>query len=341
MLKPTTLIRAFISIALIALTASSPTAAQTIADPQSAFQAALPRANAQAVLGERYRFQDIQVAGNWAVAVAEPVPGSAFNNIQLHSAMPMIGLYDPNAYGWQVVIPTPANAAEFNALLTNLPTSLMDEATKAYFEQPLAQNRIGGLRAINYTGHKLPWKKNLIGYAFSKDASGHVNQVDFDIQGLASTADVLASKPGTVVFVKESSNAGQCGNFSNVWKQANMVVLQHAPAEFSWYVHLAFNSVPVAVGDVVTAGTKVGIEGETGYACGVHVHYMVSGGHTASTTPATPMPRRGPAPTASRQQTSPRWRGPTFRTARPTSRKTMGKQIALPQNCKRLLIAQW
>jgi murein DD-endopeptidase MepM/ murein hydrolase activator NlpD len=287
-LKPTLLVRALVSIALVALNASSPTVAQTVPDPKPAFNVALPRVNALAQLGETYAIGDMRVDGNWAIAIADPVPGSAFNSIPVHNAVPMIGVYEAATSSWQIIIPTPANAAEFNALLANLPTTLMDDATRAFFERPLPRGHVGGTRAANFSGHRLPYKKGLIGYAFSKDASGHVNQVDFDIQGLASQGDVLASKAGTVVFVKESSNSGACGNFSTIWRQANMVVIEHAPGELSWYVHLAWNSVPVNVGDVVAAGTKIGIEGDTGYACGIHVHYMVSSGHTAWTNPSDP-----------------------------------------------------
>lgn len=256
------------------------------APPTPAFESALARVDAMSAWGERYALSEVKQDGLWAFAIAEPVLGTAVGGMLVHSVVPLIGVLDQGA--WQVFVPTATTAVEFNALLANLPTSLADEATRAYFEQPLPHGQMSGASALNFSGYKLPWKKGLIGYAFSKDASGHVNQVDFDIQGLAASGDVLASKPGTVVFVKESSNSGACGNFSNVWKQANMVVVQHAPAEFSWYVHLAYNSVPVNVGDVVTFGTKLGVEGETGFACGVHVHFMASSGHTAWTNPADP-----------------------------------------------------
>ena len=50
-------------------------------------------------------------------------------------------------------------------------------------------------------------------------------------------------------------------------------------------MHLAPNSVPVRVGDRIGYGTVIGVEGETGYASGVHLHYMASTGHTAWTPP--------------------------------------------------------
>ena len=170
-----------------------------------------------------------------------------------------------------------------------MPSTLMDQATKAYLSQPLktrATGPLGGTAPANFKGYKLPWAKGLIGYAFNKDGPGHISQIDFDIGGLALTGDVLANKPGTVVFAKQSSNSGACSY--SAWKQANIVVVQTAPSEYAWYVHLAYYSVPVHVGDTVTLGTKLGVEGTTGFACGTHVHFMVSSDHTPWTNPVNP-----------------------------------------------------
>jgi len=284
--RPTLLVSLIMAAALLATSASPPTLAQERDALRRAFEAMLPRLNARAAWGESYTLGEVASDGRWAFAIAEPIPASGFAGFTPHIAVPLIGIREE--HGWLVIAPSPANATEFNVLLNNLPVQLADEATKAYFEQPLPHTGQGAARIQNFTGHKLPWKKGLQAWAFSKDAAGHVNQVDFDIQGLAATGDVLASKPGVVVFVKESSNAGACGNFSSVWKQANMVVVQHGPNEYSWYVHLAYDSVPVNVGDAVSAGAKLGVEGDTGFACGKHVHFMVSSEPATWTNPADP-----------------------------------------------------
>lgn len=133
----------------------------------------------------------------------------------------------------------------------------------------------------SFTGYVLPWPVGQVGAVVRRDGVDHQYQVDFDIPG-----PVVAVKPGTVVFVKQSSNSG-CGSLS-CWQQANMVVVQHDSGEYSWYVHLAYGSVPVVVGTYVSAGTRLGMEGATGYATGPHLHFMVSSGHTAWTNPGDP-----------------------------------------------------
>lgn len=293
MTRPSSLVSILITIFLVAATAPPAQAHPPVGDPYPAFVATLPLLNRRAEWGEDYALTEVGADGFWAYAIAEPIPGSSFVGrdavaFKPHRFVPLIGIWESGA--WQVVIPSPANAAEFNLLLDNLPTTLMDEATKAFVRQPVPRSMphterdAAGIQ--QFSGHKLPWPKGLIAWAFSKDASGHLHQVDFDIQGLAAAGEVVASKPGTVVFVKESSSSGAC-SFS-AWRQTNMVVVQHAADEYSWYVHLAFDSVPVNVGDVVGYGTRLGIEGDTGFACGKHVHYMVSSGHTTWTDPADP-----------------------------------------------------
>lgn len=258
-------------------------------NPQPAFEAALDVLNQRTTVGERYRIAEMQTAGAWSYAIATPAVSSGVDDHASHNFAPMIGVLEGER--WKVLIGSPATAAEFNALLTALPPALMDASTKDFIAQPISQPGVGPLVASNMSGHRLPWRKGAQGFVAQRDGSGHANQVDFDVQGLAATGDVVASKAGTVVFVKESSSSGSCdgANFSNVWKQTNVVVVRHSAGEYSWYVHLAPNSVPVQVGDTVSAGAKIGVEGATGFACGVHIHYMASNAIPASwTDPANP-----------------------------------------------------
>lgn len=138
--------------------------------------------------------------------------------------------------------------------------------------------------------HHFPWKAGLSAKIIAIDecreagcnVKTHKNQIDFGVQPNTS-GEVVASKAGTVAFVKESSTVGGC-NF-NLWQYANLVVVRHAWNEYSWYVHLAHNSVPVYVGQQIKSGTVLGRVGMTGNTCSLHLHYMVSRDHSAWTNP--------------------------------------------------------
>jgi murein DD-endopeptidase MepM/ murein hydrolase activator NlpD len=258
---------------------ATPTPISLFPEAQNAFQAALDTYTQLIAPGKSFRLTEIRSDGIWAYAVAQEVDSQGRE--VPYQFFVLLGRYE-FGQGWRVVIPRLYAAEEYNAFLVTFPDRVIDESTKAYLHQP--ESRISLL--ANFSGHKLPWPAGQIGYVTKKGGSNHENQVDFDILGSGTSGDVYASKPGTVVFVKESSNNGCC-DFS-CWEKANMVVVKHSDGEYSWYVHLAHNSVPVSVGDQVGFGTKIGVEGNTGYACGVHLHYMASTGHTGWTDPNDP-----------------------------------------------------
>lgn len=219
----------------------------------------------------------VRSAGGSALAVAR-APGAASPvEVALLAAF-------SDAAGWRIVATSEDPASEFNAGLDAMPAALLDEGDKAFLRRSdPPQDTASGLAPANFGGHSLPWPGGQIGYLMQKDGNGHESQLDFDILGNSASGDVYASKAGVVVFAKQSS-AGGCPSLL-CWQQANMVVVQHDTGEYSWYVHLAPNSVTVRSGDRVTYGVKIGVEGSTGYSLGVHLHYMVSTGHTTWTPP--------------------------------------------------------
>jgi hypothetical protein len=154
-----------------------------------------------------------------------------------------------------------------------------DEAESDFMDEPIASSAEA---VSSYRGHYFPWPAGQTASVLQRDGTSHENQVDFNIPGT-----VCASKSGTVVFVKQSSTHTGCGDLS-CWQKANLVVIQHDSGEYSWYYHLAPWSVPVQVGSYVSAGTKIGIEGTTGFSTTPHLHFMVSTGHNPWTNPSDP-----------------------------------------------------
>ncbi|MDI9546586.1 MAG: M23 family metallopeptidase [Chloroflexota bacterium] len=219
----------------------------------------------------------VRVSGAFAVAFAQTQIGPHPTEAVLLAAY-------AEPVGWRVLATSADPASRFNAALDAMPAALLDEGDKAFLHRPDPEQAAANVAA--YAGHYLSWPGAQIAYLMQKDGGGHESQVDFDILGNAASGAVYASKPGVVVFAKQSS-AGGCPSMA-CWQQANMVVVRHDTGEYSWYVHLAPGSVPVRVGDRVGYGTKIGVEGETGFARGVHLHYMVSTGHTTWTPPEDP-----------------------------------------------------
>jgi murein DD-endopeptidase MepM/ murein hydrolase activator NlpD len=247
-------------------------------DPSVALRAAVSRLNHDGAGDDRFVLARTAIQGRWAYGVVDRRDRSG-GIIPYQITVPL-AVSDPTGR-WCVLIPGFDLPEDYNRALDTFPTSLLDRATVAWLHQP---EPVAGLE--NLSGYRLPWPGGQFATVTQRDGPYHQNQIDFDILGWSGNGAVVATRPGQVVFLKESSLSGCC-DFS-CWEQANMVVLQHADEEFSWYVHLAYDSVPVTLGQWVEFGALIGIEGNTGYSCGVHLHYMASSDHTAWTDPTDP-----------------------------------------------------
>jgi murein DD-endopeptidase MepM/ murein hydrolase activator NlpD len=91
----------------------------------------------------------------------------------------------------------------------------------------------------------------------NSDVSIHAG-VDY---GVPTGTSVLAPAAGKVVLAKQRIVTG------------NSVVLEHLPGVYSLYYHL--DSIAVAEGDLVEAGTLLGLSGATGLATGPHLHWEI------------------------------------------------------------------
>jgi len=72
---------------------------------------------------------------------------------------------------------------------------------------------------------------------------------------------ITAPAPGKVMLAMNRITTG------------NTVVIEHMPGVYSLYYHM--NKLAVAQGDMVTAGTRLGDAGATGFATGAHLHYEI------------------------------------------------------------------
>ncbi len=89
--------------------------------------------------------------------------------------------------------------------------------------------------------------------------------------GLPEGTDVLAAHDGVVRRTKSDSTIGGCS--STYANDANYVVLDRGDGLESLYLHLS--AVYVSAGQTITRGELLGKSGQTGWACGAHLHFQI------------------------------------------------------------------
>ncbi|MGW8122064.1 M23 family metallopeptidase [Roseivirga echinicomitans] len=107
------------------------------------------------------------------------------------------------------------------------------------------------------------------GYNSTRSHQGD-NALDFTME---EGTTVLAARAGEVVRIKEDSNQG-CSNI-RCSKMANYVTILHSDGTYADYVHLQFQGVTVALGDMVEVGDPIALSGNTGWSTGPHLHFVV------------------------------------------------------------------
>lgn len=81
---------------------------------------------------------------------------------------------------------------------------------------------------------------------------------------------VFAALDGTVAAAHDGEFDMQT-NFTGA--AANYVVLSHGNTQYTWYYHLKNGSISVTSGQVVCAGTQVGLTGSSGNSTAPHLHF--------------------------------------------------------------------
>jgi murein DD-endopeptidase MepM/ murein hydrolase activator NlpD len=89
--------------------------------------------------------------------------------------------------------------------------------------------------------------------------------------GLPEGTPLLAAHDGVVRRVKSDSTTGGCS--SSYANDANYVVLDRGDGLESLYLHM--KTVSVTAGQAVSRGDLLGTSGQTGWACGAHLHFQI------------------------------------------------------------------
>lgn len=93
--------------------------------------------------------------------------------------------------------------------------------------------------------------------------------VDF---AMPMNTPIYAARDGVVIALEESKASSPTGSAND----NNYVRIRHSDGTYATYDHLAQNSVPVNVGDAVTAGTTlIGKSNNSGASFGPHLHFAV------------------------------------------------------------------
>lgn len=85
--------------------------------------------------------------------------------------------------------------------------------------------------------------------------------------------EIWAASAGTVTHLKMDSNSGGCDQAFSA--QANYITIDHGDGTSIVYLHMQGGSSPLQVGETVEVGDLVARVGETGWACGAHLHMQV------------------------------------------------------------------
>jgi murein DD-endopeptidase MepM/ murein hydrolase activator NlpD len=100
----------------------------------------------------------------------------------------------------------------------------------------------------------------------------HQNENSLDFT-MPVGSEIYAARDGVVVKVVEN-NTQSCPERSCA-AYNNLILIYHKDGTFSQYVHLKQNGAEVEEGDIVKENELIGYSGQTGWANGPHLHFMV------------------------------------------------------------------
>ncbi|MFT3687413.1 MAG: M23 family metallopeptidase [Phycisphaerales bacterium] len=130
------------------------------------------------------------------------------------------------------------------------------------------------LKQVPGYDYSLPFQKGktfIVDQGYNGSFS-HKNENSIDFTMPIGT-EVMAARDGIVVKVVKNNNRN-CANISCA-EFNNYILIYHSDGTFSEYVHLKQNGVLVNEGDIVKENSLIGYSGQTGWANGPHLHFMV------------------------------------------------------------------
>jgi len=151
----------------------------------------------------------------------------------------------------------------------------------AFINRPVAAGRMAGFNAVHYTAEILTNTLTTPSPVPATPApvvtptatwQWPIHNEKF-VQGFSASHHAwdLSAKAGTAVFAVAAGRVIRAG--WNDTGYGNLVVVEHADQIQTWYGHLQY--IVVVPGQAIAAGGQIGVEGGTGNATGLHVHFEV------------------------------------------------------------------
>ena len=133
-----------------------------------------------------------------------------------------------------------------------------------------------------------PVYSELTAYFAGADEVHQGNHGAIDItnsDGAVNVTNVIAAKDGVVIYPTDASQTGYADNGyvgnPDGGGFGNYVVIEHSDGNYTYYAHMAQNSITVLAGDTVKQGQVIGKMGHSGSSTGTHLHFEVrAGGNT-------------------------------------------------------------
>jgi len=109
----------------------------------------------------------------------------------------------------------------------------------------------------------------------------------------AGIINIIASKSGEVVYPTadyqtQYNDNGYVGN-NDGGGYGNYVIIKHSDGSYTYYAHMAKNSITVRAGDVVSQGQVIGKMGHSGSSTGAHLHFEIRIGSDAKSSRVNPL----------------------------------------------------
>ena len=114
---------------------------------------------------------------------------------------------------------------------------------------------------------------------------GDHGAIDISNDNEIGGTNIIAAKDGVVIYPTDDSQTqyadnGYLGN-EDGGGFGNYVVIEHSDGNYTYYAHMAQNSITVRAGDTVKQGQVIGKMGHSGNSTGMHLHFEVRvGGDT-------------------------------------------------------------